>query len=227
MSILSADRFTHDVPGACPLTVEQRIALTAGLDVPGITGLTTHRPACEPSYTDHRTFYRATHADRRFCEIGGGGSRDVFTVPGANSVFKIPLNTARDSKINQLEATYYQQGCFYGHPVVPCLLFWTPTGIPVVVMEKVTIVREHEDAPHWAKNIDCEQVAYSPLLGRWACYDAGWPTYNSDAYQFAAAAASTAELRGIIDREWNRLIGVHLETQPQTNPNNTLTGCTG
>lgn len=159
-------------------TLEQRKQLAERLPLPSILEIGPSRT--KPKRNVQKAIKKLiaeVQADESLVCDHAGSSRLVFTSAESNAVYKIPYS-AYDVKLSQMEVWYYEQDAF-GYPVVPCRLIWTKTGVPVVVMEKVTVQGDSWNKPAWGSYVDHGQIARSELLeGTWAAYDAGWPTTN-------------------------------------------------
>lgn len=116
--------------------------------------------------------------------IEGGTSRAIFKTDGV--IVKSPLEDGNYGALsncysNLAEVAAFEHS-FYAGQVVPCRTVWHRSGVPLVIMEMVDCriefdysVSKREDFPAWAYEIDGAQVAWSDLIGGWACYDAGYP----------------------------------------------------
>lgn len=135
--------------------------------------------------------------------VGDGTTRIAYAAEDSNAVLKLPYDF-HSMRYNQLEVAFYEQGAFYGHPVVPCRLLWLSAGIPVVLMEKIDVNDSYNfdaEMPAWCHDNDGGQCAMSPMLGgTWAAYDATFPFYQSPVYQ------DHGGYRGAARAEYQRLV---------------------
>lgn len=190
--------------------VNQRKAVAWGLDVPhGLDYVSPEEGLAAALASDD--YLQIAENSRTMVEklegaqyLSSGLTRAAFTFAESNSVFKVPLNMPA-ARMSQLEVAYYEQGAFYGRPVVPCRLLWLATGFPIVVMEKVdTSEYKKSGGPGWGYNNDGGQIARSPMLGgEWAAYDATFPLTGSALHESMGYYVGS-------DHEYDRLVDLKI-----------------
>jgi hypothetical protein len=108
-------------------------------------------------------------------------------------VYKLP-NTDDDghddNAIDGVWSNVYEAGGAahdaYSGPIAACRIAWHESGVPVVVMERVTLyqfaheaIRRTNPVPGWAREVDGQQIGWSDAAGAWVIYDAGCPPHGS------------------------------------------------
>lgn len=114
--------------------------------------------------------------DKLYTMEGQGTSRAVYR--SSDCVYKCPIEhysgAVFNCMTNLVEALTYTSNHERAFPVVPCRIVWHELGVPIIVMERVEVYYASGNEPGWAEQVDSNQVAYSPLLGSWGAYDAGY-----------------------------------------------------
>lgn len=125
----------------------------------------------------------AADLNSAYIYLASGEQRDVWE--GLSCVYKLARDdetmsgTAADHVAACIaEVHAYEINGYDDLQVAPCRLAWHASGVPIVVMERLDMGRRDPallagEWPDWANFVDCEQVAWSSLLGDWAVYDAG------------------------------------------------------
>jgi hypothetical protein len=129
--------------------------------------------------------------------LGSGAQRAVYVREDwSSAVYKLPLSrpTFHESLEAHVAANLQEVWLFEGErlrnfaysisghecngplelerpEVAPCYVVWHESGIPIVVMERLSPERDH---PDWADHMDGPQGGWSNLLDEWVLYDAGW-----------------------------------------------------
>lgn len=148
--------------------------------------------------------------ERSYTRLGAGGQRIAYRGPGC--VFKLPRVTrpfrmylagpdqylkhfihplelgdfapSENARANLSEVWSYEVGAMR-MPLAPCRLAWHKSGIPIVVMERLSQRKkngrpEGPDEDAWNEEYEQCQFGWSALLGSWAGYDAGLPPVRAN-----------------------------------------------
>lgn len=100
-----------------------------------------------------------------FEHLGTGRNRTCFARPDDHYVIKIPVN-ASGVQNNWDEAAWFAK--FREHMARCRVVQWL--GLPVLVMERVSVGFDSMDLPEWSEWVDCQQVGMS-RRGAFVAYD--------------------------------------------------------
>lgn len=191
------------------LTRHERIELAAGLTAPALSLVSQEQAAgnfarLKDSREETLAAVEAVTAELLALEwglIGEGMQRQVFAAGGGSSmdaIVKIPHENvevgqgfwgddgggfyAHLNSFSSLNEVMAYEDNTHGHPVMPCRLVWHESGLPIVVMERLS--PEPADQPYdvpgeMKRAFDGGQIGWSALLGTWAGFDAGFPPNGS------------------------------------------------
>lgn len=140
-----------------------------GLTLSSLSWQASHEAAKALGHTAYeRAVFEAQKQLDDICHghFGSGGSRRVYD--GGDVVYKIGELA---SQIVELEA-YTCPHTYNNLPVAPCRIFWTDKFAPVLIMQAVRPLRQCDELPLWATQVDCCQVGIDDD-DNWLIFDAG------------------------------------------------------